>query len=293
MSEIIELSQQELRKLQLIELEMLIEVDRICRKNNIQYSLDGGTLLGAVRHKGFIPWDDDLDVTFKHEEYEKFFEACKKDLDKSRFFFQDFRTDPNYRWGYGKLRRLNTEYIKKGQETLKQKTGICIDVFDYQNLPDSVSVKKIYQRKMFCLRKIMYSGIGRYSEKSFLLRLWYHLIYLLPIRTIQEIRLTELNKYNNIKSKKVSNEMFTTPRTKNGVDRSIYDKYTEIEFEGMTFRCFEEYDKYLKTLYGNYMELPPLDKRKGVMNAVVFKMLDIKYDDLRNEYQANHSAQHE
>lgn len=78
MNEIINLSEKELRNLQLIELEMLIEVDRICRKNNIKYSLDGGTLLGAIRHKGFIPWDDDLDVMFTHVEYENFIRLAKR-----------------------------------------------------------------------------------------------------------------------------------------------------------------------------------------------------------------------
>ena len=95
---------------QKVELEMLIEVDRICRKNNIKYSIMYGTLLGAVRNGGFIPWDDDCDVVFKRDEYEKFFEACKKDLDTSKFFLQEHRTDPNYLFGYGKLRRKNNLY---------------------------------------------------------------------------------------------------------------------------------------------------------------------------------------
>ena len=116
MSEKVILSPEDLRTLQLLELEMLVEVDRICRKYGIEYSLDGGTLLGAVRHKGFIPWDDDADVIFTRHEYVRFCRACKKELDTERFFLQDYRTDPNYRWGYAKLRRKGTEFVRLGQE---------------------------------------------------------------------------------------------------------------------------------------------------------------------------------
>ena len=127
MSEKVELSQKDLRTLQLIELEMIVEVDRICKKNDIKYSLDGGTLLGAVRHKGFIPWDDDADLIFTRHEYAKFYRACKKDLDTSRFFLQEYRTDENYRWGYAKLRRKGTEFIRLNQEQMKYRTGVCIE----------------------------------------------------------------------------------------------------------------------------------------------------------------------
>ena len=93
----IELTDRELRQLQLNLLEMLIEIDRICRRYHIKYSLDGGTLLGAVRHGGFIPWDDDIDVSMRREEYRKFYRACRKDLERSRFFLQEYRTDQHYR----------------------------------------------------------------------------------------------------------------------------------------------------------------------------------------------------
>ena len=82
----IHLNNEQLRQLQMIELEMLLEVDRICKKCGIKYNIIGGTLLGSVRHKGFIPWDDDADVAMLREEYEKFKKACKKELDTTRFY---------------------------------------------------------------------------------------------------------------------------------------------------------------------------------------------------------------
>lgn len=111
----IELNQGDLRKLQLIELELLVEFDRICRKYDIQYTLTGGTLLGAVRHGGFIPWDDDADVAMLREEYERFKKACQIELD-SKFYFQDMRNTQGYRWGYGKLRKKGTLFLRENQE---------------------------------------------------------------------------------------------------------------------------------------------------------------------------------
>lgn len=285
MSDIVELTKEQLRQLQLIDLEMMIEVDRICRKNGIKYSLSGGTLLGAIRHKGFIPWDDDADIMFTHEEYEKFYRACKSDLDTARFFLQDSRTDSGYRWGYGKLRRRNTEYIKRGQEHLEQKTGVCIDLFEYQYLPDNLLARKIYQAKMFCLRKVMYSSLGKFAEKNFALRLWYRLLELIPIRVVHDIRLHDLDRANDLNSNKMSCEMFPDPAKKDGIDSNIFKKYVDVEFEGMSFMATREYDKYLTVSYGNYMQLPPEEKRKGVMNAVQYKLIPVEYSDLYRRYK--------
>ena len=90
----IHLNETQLRQLQMTELELLEEVDRICKKCNIHYNIIAGTLLGAVRHGGFIPWDDDADVALLRPEYEKFRKACETELDTSRFYFQDHRNTP-------------------------------------------------------------------------------------------------------------------------------------------------------------------------------------------------------
>lgn len=102
-----------LRKIQLIQLEMLQEVDRICKKHNIYYNIIAGTLLGAVRHGGYIPWDDDADVALLRNEYEKFRKVCRVELDRTKYYFQDHKNTKGYRWGYGKLRRKNTLFLRE------------------------------------------------------------------------------------------------------------------------------------------------------------------------------------
>lgn len=252
-----------LRKLQLIELEMIIEVDRICRKYNISYSLDGGSLLGAIRHDGFIPWDDDVDIVMLRKEYKKFYKACQKELDTERFFLQDYRTDKNYLWGYSKMRRNNTVFLREGQEHVKCHTGVCIDIFLYDNVPDNSLLRRLHLFLCYCIRKGQYSEVGRKTEKSPFMRLWYSLISKIPrdfwFRLIERIA-----KKTNRRKTKLARHM-TYPYRKEcryGLPRECFDEYIEKDFEGHSFKIFKKYDLYLTTLYGDYMKLPPPDKRK-------------------------------
>ena len=99
-----------IRDLQLAELEILKEFIRVCKELNLKYFLYGGTLLGCIRHQGFIPWDDDADVAMLREDYEKF-KLVAHELDPEICYLQDNTTDPEYRWGYGKLRRTNRNLL--------------------------------------------------------------------------------------------------------------------------------------------------------------------------------------
>ena len=178
MSKTKELSPEQFRKMQLTELDMLVEFDRVCRKHNIEYVLFGGSLLGAVRHKGYIPWDDDADIGMLRKDYEKF----KKHMDEMNpniCFFQDHETDPEYRWGYGKLRRTGSKYVRVGQEHLKCQTGIFVDIFPMDDIPKSVIGQILQDWHCFCLRKILWSEVAKYNEKGFW-KIWFAILSKIP-----------------------------------------------------------------------------------------------------------------
>ncbi len=275
MGQAYQISDFELKQLQNIELEMLIEFDRICRKNHIRYSLDGGTLLGAVRHQGFIPWDDDIDVIMLREEYFKFRKACKRDLDRSRFFFQDYRTDANYRWGYAKFRRNNTEFVRLGQENLKQHPGIFMDIFVVDNVPDGYISRRIHHFCCFLIRKALYSKVGRDNEKNPFLRYIYQVLSKIPRDSIFHARNGLAAWSNRRRTELISHYTLEYPKhCRYGLPRKCFDELSEIDFEGRRFLAFKDYHLYLSTYYGDYMTLPPKEKRVPHLTVSRLKLND-------------------
>ncbi|HWL24548.1 MAG TPA: LicD family protein [Ureibacillus sp.] len=251
-----------LRDMQMIQLEMLIEFDRICRKYNITYSLDGGTLLGAIRHKGFIPWDPDIDVIMLHSDYQKFAKYCVNELDTNRFFLQDLDSDPHYRWGYARLRRKGTEFIRAGHEHMKYKTGIFMDIMIVDNIPDSILGRYFYLFVGFCIRKSLWSEAGKFLHENWLMRKWYSFLSLIPRNIFVNLYKLISNHYNKQNTYLIKRMLAPYPKScKFGTKRKYYDELIEIEFEGYNFKAFKEYDEYLRFVYGDYMELPPQEER--------------------------------
>lgn len=169
-----QLTDEELRKMQLLQVDMIAELDRVCRKHDIKYVLYGGTMLGAVRHKGYIPWDDDADLAMLREDYEKF-KKVAHELNPDICFFQDSDTDKYYRWGYAKLRRTGTEFIRSGQEHLKCKTGVFIDIFPLDDIPKFLPFQMLQDFYCYCLRKIAWSEVGKVQKKGFK-KVWFKLL---------------------------------------------------------------------------------------------------------------------
>lgn len=271
-----EISQEELKKLQKIELEMLIEIDRICRKNGISYSLDGGTLLGAVRHKGFIPWDDDIDVIMLRHEYTKFRNACKKELDKKRFFLQDYRSDKGYRWGYAKMRRNGTEFVRLGQEHVRQRhNGVFLDIFVVDNVPDEWLLRRLHHFACFAVRKGLYSEVGRLREENPFARGIYSLMSKVPRDFYFKVRNALAKPLHGKRTKLISHYTLEYPaHCRYGLPRECFDETIDMDFEGYKFPGFKKYDLYLGTYYGDYMTLPPKEKQVPHLTVSKLKLIE-------------------
>lgn len=268
MAQVKEIRGEEFRRMQLLQLDMLVELDRVCRKNNINYVIFGGTQLGAIRHKGYIPWDDDADVGMLRQDYEKF-KAIVSQLDSSVCYFQDHSTDPYYRWGYGKLRRTGTTFIRAGQEHIKCKTGVFIDVFPLDDIPKSTLGQMIQDFNCFCLRKITWSEVGRVSERGLSKALW-TLIAHIPMDWVYRRLEHYTNKSQNENDNYVRILMYKSLgklyrrnplQLRYGFPKKWITERAEYEFEGYMLYGTKDYDPFLTMIYGDYMTLPPENKR--------------------------------
>lgn len=256
------MSDQELRQVQKVQLEMIREVDRICKKCGIRYTMVGGTMLGAIRHRGYIPWDDDADIGFLREEYEKFRAACETELNQEKFYFQDYRNTPGYRWGYGKLRRKNSLFIRLNQEEAPYEQGIFIDIMPFDYVPQEYLQKRIHKLQCFCYRKIFWSAIGKDTAKRKWERFLYRLLYRIPEKKVYASFGRFISKSDKTTTDKVRILTFPTPKGVYGYEVKWYLELSEYPFEDLRLPGAADYDGYLGVKYGDYRILPEQDKRK-------------------------------
>lgn len=258
----------ELKKLQLVELDILKEFIRVCNELNVKYFLDSGTLLGCIRHGGFIPWDDDIDVSMPREDYEIFLKEGQKLL-KDKYFLQTYKTDPEYTMGFAKIRNSETTFIESSVKRLNINHGVYIDIFPMDGYKPSEKIKNFINSKLNVLYNLQinkkYDNLNKAnSAKLKALQGVSDLIY--GKTSINKIlqkkdKIAKKNEYS--KSEYVAFFSYPSiPASKNYMPKDFFGEGTFKKFEDIEkVRVPANFEGYLTKVYGDYMKLPPEEKR--------------------------------
>jgi lipopolysaccharide cholinephosphotransferase len=267
-----------LRKLQLVELDILKEIHRVCKENKIKYWLTGGTLIGAIRHNGFIPWDDDIDIAMCREDYNKFLIVAPKEL-KTDLHLQNWEFEPNFGPPYTKVRKNNTVLVEAGSQYADIHHGIFVDVFVYDKFPlKKIDIIKVKFSMQILLRMLLVkSGITPWKGINRTSPYWW--AFFLPFRVIAKfVSLSYMKKvYKNCvqKANHTDSQWLFNSCESNDEKHPIPEKYVKKvvlhRFEDSEFYIPTEYDKLLRHFYGDYMKLPPPEQREGHHNIIELK----------------------
>lgn len=264
-----------IRELQRIELSMLKDITSFCDQNNIVYFLIYGTLLGSIRHEGFIPWDDDIDIAMDKRNFKKFNRLARKNM-PSKYFIQCNKTDKNYFQVWTKVCLNNTTAIDYDATNYKMHWGISIDIFMFSGLSKNVLGQRCQKKAIKWLipleRKHYYKSINKpltNTEKR--------IISFIPESLRKPaIAFLKLFAYRNL-----SNTDFCFSNYSKKIDKCFKSHFfkkenlTKVKFEDTYFWAPKKYDEVLSVLYGNWHELPPVNERKAHFKKIY---------DLQNDY---------
>jgi len=259
-------------------LEIVLYLDEFCKKHNIEYFLMGGSALGAARHKGFIPWDDDLDVFMTYSNYQKFLNVASINLDTENYYLQKENTEE---WPllFSKLRMNNTTFIEKDTQNREMHKGFYIDIMCLNNVPKNKILQKIqyFSAKIIVTKTLSERGYSTNSSyKKYLLKY----VDLAVNSKIKKILLKSVRKYNNFDCDYVGH-FFGRARFKNCIYPKKYiGKLKRVEFSGYKLPVMESNESYLEIRYGSdYMKMPSEETKALYPSHAVFV-------DTQNDYKS-------
>lgn len=274
-----------IEKLHQVDLNITKEVLKLFEKHGLHYFMLGGTMLGAIRHKGFIPWDDDIDLGMPRNDYDKFLEIAPKEL-PDHLKVVNYRTDSNYHYYITRILDTNTKVIEVriGNEAEKY-THASIDIFPIDGTPNNKLLRKIYFFRVMYHRALMSlcykDSIDRARKRSGSEKLLLAIMEKIPIEKFttaykQKDRIDKLmRKYPVAESEFIGNLMGAY-RTREIVPKDFYGKGKLYPFEDIQLVGLEKYDEYLTHTYGNYMQLPPEASRK-----IHFEIVEINGENVQ------------
>ena len=245
---------------------MALEISRICEKYNIRYSIIAGTLLGAVRHKGFIPWDDDLDMGMLRDDFNKFIDVCEKEL-SDEYFLQIWETDPRFALPIAKIRKNGTRFVEENSAGLKLHSGIYIDIFPFDNVPKSRLFQFLQDKITYILKRILLIKMNYklWEEDEVIKKALYKILKIfsvvLSINYIKSVLYKIMTINNNQESENVVAFGGAYGYKKETLKKKWLEVQLDIDFESTKFSAPADYTDYLEYFYKDYMTPPPEDER--------------------------------
>lgn len=277
-----------MNELQLKELELLKVFIDICTQNKLKYYLVCGSTLGAVKYKGFIPWDDDIDVAMPREDYELFCKYAPRKLPK-KYFLQTYKTETEFRAVYAKLRDSSTTFIEASVADKNMNHGINIDIFPLDGYPKKKKEQCLLEiRKKFYVLILSLPNKRHSAYKEMIIKL---IRFFFSKKTYDRV----IRKYDNMIKKYCvsSSEILANHGNWQGkldyVDKNVFGNGIFYEFEGLDVIIPSQYDTYLRKKYGDYEKDPPADIQKS---HHIFSVIDVHkpYSYYIDNKQQNHEV---
>lgn len=278
----------QMKKVWAVELDLLDKFSSVCEKHGLQYFMDGGTLLGAVRHKGFIPWDDDVDVIMPRDDYNKLFKIAEKEF-CDPYFFQSTMTEDGFFRTHAQLRNSNTTGFIPIDKNKNVNKGIFLDIFVLDGVADSLFLRALHKNEILVKKKRLayrydrtYSRLDSKRKLMFIISRAFFLI--VPFKSFfNYFNLRVLARYSKRETKLVGD---LTLKWRENVHwpRMWYSGYYYLPFENLMLRAPLFYNDVLKKQYGNYMTIP---SNVSAANGRVHEKVTFEPDTPYKEYFAN------
>lgn len=252
-----------------IQLEILADIDKFCKDHSIRYSLCGGSLLGAIRHRGYIPWDDDIDLMMPRVDYDRFVKVYQS----SRNYIMDFSLSDSFRETFVKVCRQGTVMVDDLLE--RSSFGVNVDIFPIDGVPKQNPHE--YVMDIICQKETIAKYCAYYKKMRRNRFVWFvkYLVKRITSLYFGSVISKKSALENHLRSCLIENSSFAgvitgSYGTREIVDSSVFDCFEDMMFEDLRVSCISAYDTYLTSIYGDYMKLPPEDKRKSHHNYKVY-----------------------
>lgn len=252
----VRLSDAEVRQAQLHILDC---IDDFCRRNGIAYSLSSGSLIGAVRHKGFIPWDDDVDILMLRKDYDRFLASFNGNYENLETV--DYISEPDYCQPFAKVMDMSTQIVAGGNNIFCY--GIYVDIFPVDGHPDAESTPGYYRTFMALFNQLHKScPLHKYTTNPFVaIKFMVRNIFHKGNRDAAA-KMEEMLRSYDFDACEYAGEATADPYMKAVIPKSVFESLAALPFEGRSISCLKDYHTYLSAYYNDYMQFPPVEEQK-------------------------------